>query len=233
MTRIDGTERVSTAYRRVQTHGAAASAPADERPGAVAAIIPADLPPHVREAFTTLLAETDELRRMLAQARARIEELEKLVEDDELTGVANRRGLLRDLGRALAEVERHDLSAALIFIDVDLLKSLNDNHGHIAGDAALVHVGETLRANIRESDSVGRMGGDEFAVILRHVDEAQASAKTAQVMSAVAATPIRLNSQDISVTVSAGYHLLKHGQTAEAVMALADRAMYAKKRERR
>lgn len=229
MTRIDGTGRAAGAYRRVQTRAAVASASAIERTPAVAAIVPAELPPHVRDAFQALLAETDELRRTLALARRRIEELETLVESDELTPAQNRRGLLRDLSRTLAEVDRHGMSAALLFLDVDRLKQLNDAHGHIAGDAALIHIAETLRANLRESDTFARLGGDEFAIILRHVDAAQAHSKTAQIMAAVAANPVRLRDLTIGVSVSAGCQILAPGQTAEAALTLADQAMYARK----
>jgi diguanylate cyclase (GGDEF)-like protein len=232
MTRIEGPRGADGAYRRTQAKGTVASgAPADQSRG-VAAITPAELPPHVRDAFAALVADADELRRSLALARRRIEELETLVETDELTPVANRRGLVRDLGRTLAEVERHGLEAALIFVDVDGLKAINDAHGHIAGDAALVRVAEELRSHLRESDTVARLGGDEFAVLLRHVDESQAHAKTKEVMAAIAARPVRLRGEDIAITVAAGYHMLVAGETPEAVLALADRAMYRRKGQR-
>lgn len=233
MTRIEGPGRASGAYRRVQKTGSVASAPAPGAPPEVAAIVPAELPPHVRDAFSTLNAETDELRRTLALARNRINELEQLVEADELTPAANRRGLMRDLARTLAEVERHAIGAALVFIDVDRLKSINDVHGHIAGDAALVHVAETLRAHVRGSDVVARLGGDEFAVILRHVDEAKVKTKTSRIIAAISARPVRVRGGEISVSVSAGYHMLAAGETAAKVMALADSAMYAEKSKSR
>ena len=233
MTRIEGTSGAAGAYRRVQTTGRVATAPAVERTPAVAAVVPAELPPHVRDAFVTLLAEADELKRRLALARARIEELEKLVESDELTPLANRRGLLRDLGRTLAEVDRHGLGAALVFVDVDRLKTVNDRLGHVAGDAVLLHVAETLRAHVRESDTVARIGGDEFAVLLRHVDEAQARAKTAQIMEAVAARSVAVRGETVAASVSAGFHMLAPGDDAEAVLTAADRAMYAQKVGRR
>lgn len=230
MTRIDGTGQVAGAYRRAQQRTATLTATAaEETPVAVAAIVPATLPPHVRDAFATLLGETDDLRRSLAQARLRIDELEKLVDRDSLTPVLNRRGLLRDLGRTLAEVERHGLSAAFIFIDVDRLKQLNDTYGHVAGDAALVYVAEALLTNFRESDTIARLGGDEFAVILRRVDETQARMKTRQLMTAVAQNPLRLRSHDVHVSISAGFHMLRPRESPQSVLTYADRAMYAVK----
>lgn len=243
MTRIDEGGRAARAYGRVQTRAALASMPAvtealagipeAEPATAIAEVAAAALPEHLRDAFVALLAETEELRRTLAVARRRIEELERLVEADELTPVANRRGLMRDLARTLAEVGRHGVRAALIFIDVDRLKEINDLYGHLAGDAALVHVGETLRANLRESDTIARLGGDEFAVVLRHVDAEQSRAKMEQIVAAVAATPVQLRGESFTVTISAGLHILSPGETVEVVLRFADTAMYARKSERR
>ena len=155
------------------------------------------------------------------------------MEADELTPVANRRGLIRDLARTLAEVGRHGVRAALIFIDVDKLKMVNDQYGHLAGDAALVHIGETLRAKLRESDTVARLGGDEFAVIVRHVDAQQAQAKMEQIVAAVAATPVRLGDESFTITISAGLHVLSPGETVESVLRFADSAMYVHKADKR
>lgn len=242
MTRIDEGGRAARAYGRVQTRAALASVPAvaevpagipeAEPASAIAQVTAAALPEHLRDAFVALLAETEELRRTLAVARRRIEELERLVEADELTPVANRRGLIRDLARTLAEVGRHGVRAALIFIDVDKLKAVNDRYGHLAGDAALVHIGETLQAKLRESDTVARLGGDEFAVILRHVDAEQAQAKMEQIVTAVAATPVRVRGESFAITISAGLHVLSPGETVEGVLRFADSAMYAHKADK-
>lgn len=243
MTRIDEGGRAARAYGRVQTRAALASVPAvgdtlagipeAEPATAIAAVAAAALPEHLRDAFVALLAETEELRRTLAIARRRIEELERLVEADELTPVANRRGLIRDLARTLAEVGRHGVRAAVIFIDVDKLKEVNDLHGHLAGDAALVHIGETLRAKLRESDTIARLGGDEFAVVLRHVDAEQAQAKMEQIVDAVAATPVQWGDERFTITISAGLHVLSPGETVEGALRFADTAMYARKSQRR
>ncbi|WBX82567.1 GGDEF domain-containing protein [Sphingosinicella microcystinivorans] len=242
MTRIDEGGRAARAYGRVQTRAALASVPAADGPtglpeaepaAAIAQVAAAALPEHLRDAFMALLAETEELRRTLAVARRRIEELERLVESDELMPVANRRGLIRDLARTLAEVGRHGVRAALIFVDVDRLKTINDVHGHLAGDAALVHIGETLRAKLRESDTVARLGGDEFAIVLRHVDGEQAQAKMEQIVAAVAAAPVRLRGESFTVTISAGLHVLSPGEAVEGALRFADSAMYAHKADKR
>ncbi len=206
----------------------AASAPI-ERLSALGGINPGELAEDVRDAFVALIAEIDDLRQSLNIAQRRSRELEKLVEADELTPTRNRRGLLRDLGQTIADVNRHGMSAALIFIDVDRLKQINDNYGHSIGDAVLIHVGVTLKAHVRESDSVARLGGDEFAVILRHVNQKQAQTKTAELMDAVAGAPITMQGHHIVLSISAGFQMLAPGQSAEAALSGADKAMYAHK----
>lgn len=234
MTRIEhpDLDRARRAYRRASSRVRVA-APAVHAARPVAPVLPAVLPDHVRAAFVSVHEETEALKRSLALARRRIAELEQLVEADELVPVANRRGFMRDLQATLADVERHGLSAALIFVDVDRLKTINDSFGHVAGDAALVHVGEALKAHVRESDTVARIGGDEFAIILRHVDEAAVAAKAAQAMADIAATPVRSSAAIFPVSASAGYRMLQRGEDAAAVLAAADRAMYHEKAARR
>src|SRR4030095_2227392 len=96
---------------------------------------------------------------------------------DALTEVFNRRGFDRELRRTLAYIKRYWTRAALIYIDLDGFKPVNDRHGHAAGDAILKAVAATLVRCVRASDTVARLGGDEFAVILWNLSEADAAAK--------------------------------------------------------
>ncbi|MGB7405381.1 MAG: GGDEF domain-containing protein [Pacificimonas sp.] len=166
----------------------------------------------------------------MSAARARIEELERQAETDDLVPVANRRGFDRDIGRALAEVRRHNLSAAVMFIDVNQMKSINDTYGHEAGDAALVHVGERLRASLRTTDSVARIGGDEFAVLLTHVVAPEARAKARQLARAVVEAPVYTGDHMFSMSVSVGVQMLDDEHDVAQLLSAADREMYAKKR---
>ena len=106
-------------------------------------------------------------------------ELEARADIDPLLDILNRRGFERELKRALAYVKRYGTQAALMFIDLDGFKAVNDRHGHGAGDALLKAVARELIGHVRASDVVGRLGGDEFGVVIWHVGEVQASRRRA------------------------------------------------------
>lgn len=225
------TARVGSARNTAaRTRTSAGDSTSRLRDPAIAGIPPAELTPRVREAFERLMDEVDTLRRALDTARTKIEELETLAETDELTGVANRRGLVRELARAASYVERHHVPAALLFLDVDNLKTINDQQGHNAGDAALIHVAETLKSQVRLSDSVGRLGGDEFGVVLMHANQDQARAKGEQLAKAITARPARHGTETIPVSAAIGVCMLTAGEPPQDTLARADAAMYARKR---
>ena len=119
-------------------------------------------------------------------ARARVGELEARADIDPLLDILNRRGFERELKRALAHVKRYGTQAALMFVDLDGFKGINDRYGHGAGDALLKAVARELSANVRASDVVGRLGGDEFGVLIWRVEEAQASAKARELEAMIA-----------------------------------------------
>ena len=186
--------------------------------------------PKVREAMMKLMAEVDTLRRELQVSHKRIENLEKLADTDALTPVPNRRAFVRELTRMMSFAERYSTPASVIFFDVNGLKQINDTHGHAAGDAAIVHVAATLSANIRDSDFVGRLGGDEFGVILPYTDEPTAAAKGATLAQAVSAKTLDWKGQQIAVSVSYGAQAVTPGMDAAGALDAADRAMYVQKR---
>ena len=126
-----------------------------------------------------LAAEVDALAAQLEASRARITELEARIDIDPLTDILNRRGFERELKRSLAYVKRYGTSAALIYLDLDGFKPVNDRHGHAAGDAVLKAVAAALVRSVRASDVVARIGGDEFAVLLWNVTGPAAAAKAA------------------------------------------------------
>jgi diguanylate cyclase (GGDEF)-like protein len=185
-----------------------------------------------RSAAMRLAAEVDALAAQLKASQARIADLEARVDIDPLTDVLNRRGFERELTRSLAYVKRYGTSAALIYLDLDDFKPVNDRHGHAAGDAVLKAVAAALTASVRASDVVARLGGDEFAILLWNVDAAAAAAKAAALEAAVYATPLRWNASTLVVGASAGAVLLGRLDTPAEVLARADSAMYARKSER-
>ena len=196
---------------------------------------PAPAPPRrsLRASAMQLAAEVDRLAAQLAASRTRIADLEARVDIDPLTDVLNRRGFERELVRSLAYVKRYGTSAALVYIDLDGFKPVNDSAGHAAGDAVLKAVAASLLRNVRASDVVGRLGGDEFAVLLWNIGEAEAAAKAKAIEAAIYATPVAWGASTFVVAASAGVAALWPLDTPAMVLDRADRAMYARKAERR
>jgi diguanylate cyclase (GGDEF)-like protein len=173
------------------------------------------------------------LKAQLAKARARIDELQASADTDFLLDIPNRRGFERELNRSIAYITRYHASAALIVLDVDRLKPINDAFGHAAGDQVLKAIVAVLRRQIRASDVIGRLGGDEFALLLWNLSETDARAKAVWLEQAVDQLSFVFNGRRVSVGISAGVAIL--GAHAEAGGALeeADSAMYMRKAQRR
>ncbi len=165
----------------------------------------------------------------LEASRARIRELAAHVDVDPLTETLNRRGFGRELKRSLAYVKRYGVSAALVYLDLDEFKPVNDRHGHAAGDAVLKAIASALLRHVRASDVVARIGGDEFVVLLWNVDAAAAASKAAALEAVIAATPVRWGRATLTVGASAGVASMGPRDTPAAVLARADAAMYARK----
>jgi diguanylate cyclase (GGDEF)-like protein len=177
-------------------------------------------------------AEIVRLRADLAAARARIIELESLADIDPLLDILNRRGFARVLSRALPFVRRYGSAAALIYLDLDDFKAINDRHGHAAGDALLKSAAAVLSRHVRASDVVARLGGDEFAVLMWNLDAVQAESKAIELEAAIDAAVIEYGGMSLSIGASAGAAMLTAETTPEQAIDAADRAMYARKRMR-
>jgi diguanylate cyclase (GGDEF)-like protein len=185
-----------------------------------------------RSAAMRLAAEVERLAAQLEQSRARIADLEVRVDIDPLTELLNRRGFERELTRSVAYVRRYGTSAALVYLDLDGFKPVNDRHGHAAGDAVLKALAAALIRQVRASDVVARIGGDEFVVLLWNVSGPAAVTKAAALERAVYATPVRWGASTLVVGASAGLALIGALDTPADVLARADAAMYARKAER-
>lgn len=193
----------------------------------------ADLTPAVLAAMKTLLTELAELRGEVSRLKARLVEVEGLADRDALTPLLNRRAFVRELSRVRTFSQRYGSPASLVYFDVDGFKGVNDRYGHAAGDACLHAVSERLTSNVRESDIVGRMGGDEFAVILVQTDQATAATKAAGLAEAIGRTPVEFGEWSALLQVSYGVREISADMDPEALIAGADAAMFAHKRERR
>ena len=186
-----------------------------------------------RAVAVRLAAEVARLAAELQSSRERIANLEAAIAIDPLTGTLNRRGFERELKRSLAYVKRYGATAALIYLDLDEFKPVNDRHGHAAGDVVLKAVAAALCSRVRASDVVARIGGDEFAVLLWNISEADARAKAAALEAAAYAAPIVWGRSTLAVGASTGVTFCGPTDAAAEVMARADAAMYARKTGRR
>jgi diguanylate cyclase (GGDEF)-like protein len=173
------------------------------------------------------------LRTELAQALKRVDELQAHADTDFLLDILNRRGFERELTRSISYIKRYHATGALIMLDVDRLKPINDAFGHAAGDQVLKAVVAELRRQVRSSDVIGRLGGDEFALLLWHLSETDAHAKAAALEQAIDRLRFVFRGRTATAGVSAGVAVI--GPHAEAGKALeeADRAMYVRKAQRR
>jgi diguanylate cyclase (GGDEF)-like protein len=239
--KIERTERTAGARRAAATGYAraaeAASPVAAPEPVAAAASVlgipEAEFTPRVRHAIMTLMSEVDGLRRELQQTRTRLVEVEHAADQDQLLPLLNRRAFVRELNRYINFASRYSTPASLVYFDLDDFKSINDTHGHAAGDAVLSHFADTLLAHVRDSDVVGRLGGDEFGIILSHADYDQAHKKAAALAATLKASPPMWRGKALQVGFSFGAFELVGGENADNAMARADEAMYANKRSAR
>lgn len=161
-------------------------------------------------------------------------QLVHLASHDPLTDLFNRRRLEEELDRELAEAERYGTHGALVFLDLDQFKDVNDSLGHGVGDELLANLAVFLRRRLRKTDIVARPGGDEFCIMLPHTDAKEADAVARQLIETVQRHAFVAGGRPITVTASAGVAFYpEHGDTAEELLARADLAMYQAKEDGR
>ena len=172
-----------------------------------------------------------EVRLVYEASRHHGKTLESLVLQDPLTGLVNRRLLAERISTALVHARRNSSTMAVVYLDLDGFKQINNTLGHGAGDALLKMVAARLVATVREEDTVARLGGDEFIIVLSHPSGADGAATVASKVIDAVAQPYRLEGQTVRITTSAGIGLFPvHGEDAETLMKSADVALYEAKR---
>jgi diguanylate cyclase (GGDEF)-like protein len=174
-----------------------------------------------------------QLRARLAEALERIEKLQTSANTDFLLDIPNRRGFERELNRAISYIKRYQATGALIVLDVDRLKPINDSFGHAAGDEVLKGIVATLRAQVRSSDVVARLGGDEFALLLWNLSGTDACAKAAALEEAIEQLTFVFRGEVVKAGASAGVAILDSHAEAGKALEQADCAMYVRKAQRR
>ncbi|MDQ6800806.1 MAG: EAL domain-containing protein [Acidobacteriota bacterium] len=184
----------------------------------------------VRNASTNEVDEFISVSRDITERKIVEEQIEHQAYHDALTGLPNRR-LFRDrLTIALAHARRMDTPLAVVFLDLDRFKDVNDSLGHSFGDELLKAIAIRLKTALRQEDSIARMGGDEFTILIANLKTPNDAAKIAQKILEVVAQPLRIEGTEVFITTSVGIALFpSDGDTAEALLKNADHAMYRAK----
>ena len=219
--------------KRIEATDALGGVDALATSASVLGIPESEFTPRVRDAIMNLMGEVENLRRELSSTKARLEDVEKAADQDGMLPLLNRRAFVRELTLYIAFAGRYNTPASLVYFDLNYLKKTNDELGHAAGDAVLAHFSQVLSDHVRDSDSVGRLGGDEFGVLLSHANQEQASKKADALAEALKASPTQWNGHSIPVSFAYGAFALKSGDNPDAAMARADQAMYAQKKLQR
>lgn len=184
----------------------------------------------VAEQTIGLTAAKEAAEKAMREAKHAEQQTRYLALNDALTGLPNRVLLLERLQRAIGHVERHNKQLALLFIDLDRFKNINDSLGHFVGDKLLREVAKRFTACVRDTDTVSRQGGDEFVILLSEIDGATSAAEVAEKLLAVVAQPYIVDGYELSVTHSIGISVFPDdGDDIEAIMRKADTAMYKAK----
>ena len=176
-----------------------------------------------------LMAEVDRLRSQVADLQERVEQLDHLAHQDTLVSLPNRRGFLRELERLVDRARRYGESSAMLYVDLDGLKMINDTFGHKAGDESLIQVAELLVGGLRRSDVVARIGGDEFGILLGHSDEASAHETAGRLADMIASCDFMHDGDALPLSVAVGVAMIGAEDEPETIMARADEEMYRRK----
>lgn len=196
------------------------------------------LPVHRHDEVGELARSFDEMeqqiRRQMTELNASRDAMAHLAHHDALTGLPNRRMFEQRLAQALELSRRSGRSCALLFVDLDDFKAINDQSGHAMGDLVLQAVARTITGAVRQSDTVARLAGDEFTVLCENVDSEEAALQVAAKLEQAFDTPQQIEGAPLSVRVSIGLSLFpRDAQDAQTLLASADAAMYRVKQSHR
>ena len=186
-----------------------------------------ELEQRVHERTAELAMANARLQAEIQERKLAEQQIRYLANHDALTGLPNRRLLEDRLEQAMEMARRHGGQVAIQFIDLDRFKPVNDRHGHRVGDLLLQAVAVRLRSLLRAADTVSRIGGDEFVIVLPEMHSAAAAAETAQKVLTALAKPYVIEDHELSVTPSIGISMYpRDGDDADTLLSCADEAMY-------
>ena len=187
-------------------------------------------PKAARFIVNSLRKENEALRLQIDELHIRLLSAQEVADTDVLTPTLNRRAFIREVQRALADCRRYNEEAAIIFLDLDAFKGINDEYGHAAGDKALIYVSHLIKESVREGDSVGRLGGDEFAILLRRADSNAARLKAMKLEAELMHGSFEYQKHYLKVGGSFGVRAYAGQPTAEIWIDEADAAMFMVKK---
>ncbi|MCH9752011.1 MAG: GGDEF domain-containing protein [Alphaproteobacteria bacterium] len=198
---------------------------------------PQSLPVRERAAIEALAGEVLSLREDRARLKQELETAAHLADRDALCPIFNRRAFERELAREISLAERYGTPLCMLFIDLDRFKLINDRFGHATGDTVIKHVAETLVENLRQSDIVGRLGGDEFGIAFTHAELSDAKTKAAKLESLIGAIVVRdaenNGLESVHLGASCGVAEWRRGRNAASLIAEADETMFRRKNEKK
>lgn len=197
----------------------------------VLGIPPEEMTERVQHAIMSLMREVDSLRQELDNTNRRLRQMEDVADTDALLPIPNRRAFVRELNRMISFAERYGTPSTLMFIDLNDMKNINDKYGHDAGDKALFHVARLLSDNVRTTDVIGRLGGDEFGVILAQADEKIGAEKAASLADIISENALELDGETLSMSLAFGTYTFRSGDKPDDALDKADKAMYENKRD--
>lgn len=170
------------------------------------------------------------IARDITQRKESQERIQYLAHYDPLTGLPNRTLLADRMRAAIGNAARYSTRVALLFVDLDRFKLVNDSLGHEIGDKLLKLAAERMRCNVRHTDTVGRMGGDEFIVLLSRIEAPEDAARVAEKLIAAVSQPYKIEEHELTLTTSIGISIYPdHGKEASSLLRHADNSMYAAK----
>lgn len=174
-------------------------------------------------------AVTSDLRRSLAHLEEETQELSSQVNSDELTTLASRRYLLEVIRQHMQESQETHMPLSIAMADLDFFKKINDQHGHVIGDRVLMEVSLRLKGAVRDGDTVGRYGGEEFVIVMPMTSLHTSLAIAERIRQHVGERPLHINQLNLPLTISLGVAEYQPGDSVESLIERADQAMYIAK----